>query len=215
MNTCKLAGIQVVGRWVAIVSLAGILSVTGCQRSEPTVGSTEQTGPESVAPEVAATEVAAAPDDTASPATVSVEETVAQPVADTTPDQDGQDEDAAPATFGPAAPSRASEYLALVGRWVRTDSPYRIEIRAVGRDGRMEAAYFNPNQINVSRAVARNESGELQVFVELRDVNYPGATYTLAYRPEKDLLQGVYYQPAMKQSFNVSFARQQTGGPPR
>ena len=61
------------------------------------------------------------------------------------------------------------------------------------------------------RAVARNESGELQVFVELRDANYPGHTYTLAYHRGKDVLQGVYYQPAMQQSFDVSFARQQAG----
>ena len=107
--------------------------------------------------------------------------------------------------------SRADAYLPLVGRWVRTDSPYVIEIRAVGGDGQLEAAYFNPRPINVSRALAGKESGELRVFVELRDVNYPGATYTLAYNRAQDLLQGVYFQPALGQSFNVSFARVQTG----
>jgi len=114
---------------------------------------------------------------------------------------------APPTTTSSATEPRAESYLPLVGRWVRTDSPYVIEIRGVGRDGNMEAAYFNPRPINVSRAMARRESGELQVFVELRDVNYPGATYNLAYNRSQDALQGIYFQPALGQGFDVSFAR--------
>jgi hypothetical protein len=33
-----------------------------------------------------------------------------------------------------------------------------------------------------------------QVVVELRDVNYPGSTYTLTYDPGTDRLTGTYYQ---------------------
>ena len=45
------------------------------------------------------------------------------------------------------------------------------------------------------------------MFIELRDVNYPGATYNLTYNPKRDQLRGVYYQPAVRQSFDVVFIR--------
>ena len=105
------------------------------------------------------------------------------------------------------AEDRPEDYLPLVGRWVRTDSPYVIEIRGVGRDGSLEAAYFNPRPIRVSRAEAQRDSDTLQVFVELRDVNYPGSTYTLVYNRAQDLLQGIYFQAVEGQRFDVSFAR--------
>ena len=47
----------------------------------------------------------------------------------------------------------------------------------------------------------------MKVFVELRDVNYPGSTYTLAYDPAADQLRGVYFQALERQSFDVSFVR--------
>src|SRR5690349_10593320 len=33
-----------------------------------------------------------------------------------------------------------------------------------------------------------------KVFVELRDVNYPGSIYTLTYEASSDQLKGIYYQ---------------------
>jgi hypothetical protein len=42
---------------------------------------------------------------------------------------------------------------------------------------------------------------------ELRDLNYPGATYNLTYDPGSDQLRGVYFQPALNQSFDVAFVR--------
>jgi hypothetical protein len=101
----------------------------------------------------------------------------------------------------------SSDLQPVVGRWVRMDSPYVIEIQSAGDDGTLEASYYNPRPINVARAEARRKSGELLVFVELRDVNYPGCTYTLAYDPAQDRLQGVYFQAAMGQHFDVVFAR--------
>ena len=71
----------------------------------------------------------------------------------------------------------------------------------------MVAAYFNPQPINVSRAEASQEGEATKVFIELRDVNYPGATYTLTYDPAGDQLKGVYFQPALHQSFDVVFVR--------
>jgi len=52
--------------------------------------------------------------------------------------------------------------------------------------GKLKAAYFNPRPINVAKAEWRSMAGRIQIFVELRDVNYPGSTYTLIYDPEKD-----------------------------
>jgi hypothetical protein len=95
----------------------------------------------------------------------------------------------------------------LKGRWVRPDGGYVIDIRNVEASGKMDAGYFNPRRINVSQAEASREGDAIKVFIELRDVNYPGATYNLAYDPEKDQLRGVYYQPALQQSFDVVFIR--------
>ena len=39
----------------------------------------------------------------------------------------------------------------LIGRWLRPDGGYIIEIRSVSADGRMDAAYLNPRSINVAR----------------------------------------------------------------
>jgi hypothetical protein len=95
----------------------------------------------------------------------------------------------------------------LKGRWLRPDGGYIIQIKNVDGSGRMEAGYFNPRPINISKAEAKRESGKIKVFVELRDAGYPGSTYTLAYDPKEDVLRGVYYQAAMKQSFDVYFTR--------
>jgi hypothetical protein len=95
----------------------------------------------------------------------------------------------------------------LKGRWLRPDGGYIIQIKNVDGSGRIEAGYFNPRPINVAKAQATGEKGKLKVFIELRDVGYPGSTYTLTYDSKDDVLRGVYYQAAMKQSFDVYFTR--------
>ncbi len=101
----------------------------------------------------------------------------------------------------------ADNFQTLVGRWIRPDGGYIIEIRNVDSSGLLEAAYFNPRPIHVSQARLNLVNNEPQVFIELRDAGYPGATYTLAYRPEQDMMAGLYYQPAAGQSFEVIFVR--------
>ena len=95
----------------------------------------------------------------------------------------------------------------LKGRWLRPDGGYVIDIRNVDASGKLDVGYFNPRPINVSQAEASREGDTTKVFIELRDVNYPGATYNLTYDPESDQLRGVYYQPAVRQSFDVVFIR--------
>jgi hypothetical protein len=49
--------------------------------------------------------------------------------------------------------------------------------------------------------------GNLGVFVELRDVNYPGSTYTLTYQPATDRLAGTYFHAVSGQNMDVEFSR--------
>ena len=97
----------------------------------------------------------------------------------------------------------------LKGKWLRPDGGYVIDVRTVEDGGHMDVAYFNPQPITVSKAAATQEGGTTTVFVELRDVQYPGSTYTLTYDPARDQLQGVYYQAALQQRFAVVFVRLQ------
>jgi len=95
----------------------------------------------------------------------------------------------------------------LVGRWVRPDGGYVLDVREVRKDGSLKAAYFNPRPINVAKAEWRQKDGTLTVFVELRDVNYPGSTYTMQYDPASDRLKGAYFQAVEKQTFAIEFVR--------
>jgi hypothetical protein len=96
----------------------------------------------------------------------------------------------------------------LIGRWLRPDGGYIIEIRGIEADGRMDAAYLNPRPINVARAEASWKKGRQEVFIELQDTGYPGSTYTLDYNPAQDAFTGVYFQATLKQAFEVVFVRQ-------
>jgi hypothetical protein len=111
-----------------------------------------------------------------------------------------------PAGSANLLPNQISEHL-LRGRWLRPDGGYVIEIGSVQPEGRLEAAYFNPRPIGVSRADWHRSNDELHVFVELRDANYPGATYKLRYLPTMDQLVGDYFQPLHQQTFRVHFLR--------
>ena len=99
------------------------------------------------------------------------------------------------------------DFQKLVGRWLRSEGGYVIDVRSIDASGRLDAAYLNPRPIHVARAEATLDGSVMKVFLELRDVNYPGSTYTLTYDPERDQLDGVYYQAVEQQHFQVSFTR--------
>lgn len=103
----------------------------------------------------------------------------------------------------------AEQIDTIVGRWRRTDGGYVIDIRGIDAAGNLKVAYFNPRPINVSQAQVVQSQGGLHIFVELRDTGYPGATYRLDYDSEKDVLTGLYHQPAVNQTFDVIFVRAQ------
>jgi hypothetical protein len=108
----------------------------------------------------------------------------------------------------PASATAANAAFAkLPGKWLRPDGGYILEIRSVAPDGNMDAGYFNPKSIHVAKAEASQTGGSVKVFIELRDVNYPGSTYTLTYDPTKDQFTGDYFQAALKQTFDVVFTR--------
>ena len=108
---------------------------------------------------------------------------------------------------GPAAAEPRSEFQKLSGRWRRPDGGYLLAINSIADNGAMDAAYFNPNPIHVGNAVASRDGNVTKLFVELRDVNYPGSTYSLSYDPAGDRLQGTYYQAVEQQRFEVVFER--------
>jgi hypothetical protein len=103
------------------------------------------------------------------------------------------------------------DFTALKGRWVRTDGGYVIEIQSVGAGGRMQAAYYNPKPINVSRAEAIRSGAATTVFIELRAPGYPGSTYSLIHDPKSDELKGIYHQAVLQQDFEVVFVRSKAG----
>ncbi len=111
------------------------------------------------------------------------------------------------APSGTAVPNAKPGMQQLIGRWLRPDGGYVLEISGVTSNGTLQAAYFNPRSIHVARAEASQVENTTRVFVELRDVNYPGSTYTLAYEPASDQLRGIYYQAVERQQFEVYFER--------
>jgi hypothetical protein len=102
----------------------------------------------------------------------------------------------------------ADELKPLVGRWLRPDGGYILEIRSFETDGKLEAYYFNPRSINVHQARVFRDNASLKLLVELRDAGYPGSTYALFYKPDKDILVGYYYQAGRQQYFEVLFVRE-------
>jgi hypothetical protein len=95
----------------------------------------------------------------------------------------------------------------LKGRWLRPDGGYVLTIKSVDANGKMDATYHNPNPISVSRAEATWEDSAIKVFVELWGKGYPGSTYKLAYDPKSNELKGIYFQAALRQSFEVVFVK--------
>lgn len=101
----------------------------------------------------------------------------------------------------------STSYQKLSGKWVRPDGGYILEIRRVAPNGTLDAAYLNPLPINIAKAEASQAGADLKVFIELRDVNYPGSTYTLTYDPGKDQLTGAYFQAVARETYEVAFVR--------
>jgi hypothetical protein len=71
----------------------------------------------------------------------------------------------------------------------------------------MTAEYFNPGPIHVGKSEWRIKDDILQIYVELKDENYPGSLYQLTYDKKADVLYGTYYQAVAKETYEVGFNR--------
>lgn len=111
------------------------------------------------------------------------------------------------AGFTTAVAAAPESLRKIYGRWVRDDGGYVLEIRNGAAGGVLEASYFNPKSIRVSRAAWYEGGGHMQILIELNDVGYPGSTYVLRHDPATDRLVGQYTQPALKQTFQIEFSR--------
>jgi hypothetical protein len=107
----------------------------------------------------------------------------------------------------PITSERTSEFQRFTGRWQRQDGGYVLEIKSIATNGSMDAAYFNPKSIHIGKAEVSRDGDATKVFIELRDVNYPGSTYSLTYDAESDQLKGIYYQAVEGLRIPVAFAR--------
>lgn len=106
-----------------------------------------------------------------------------------------------------AAPTTPAPIQRILGRWARSDGDYTLAILGGDTGGILQARYFNPKPINVSRAAWIEAGGRLQILVELNDVGYPGATYTVYHDTATDRLVGQYKQPAQQQTYDIEFTR--------
>jgi len=106
-----------------------------------------------------------------------------------------------------ATPAVPGTVRATFGRWHREDGGYVLEIRDATPQGSLEAQYFNPKPIRVSRAAWREGGGRAQLLVELNDVGYAGSTYILFHDPTTDRLIGEYTQPTQQQTYSIEFVR--------
>lgn len=103
--------------------------------------------------------------------------------------------------------SNTDRFQELLGRWLRPDGGYILDVSKVESDGRATVQYFNPRPINVANARAVWEGTQLRLFVELRDTGYPGSTYVLTYQPSQKQLVGEYFQAALNETYQVAFVR--------
>jgi hypothetical protein len=109
-----------------------------------------------------------------------------------------------------AAQSTTGVYVKrLTGRWVRPDGGYVLVLGDIKKDGGLKASYFNPRPINVSRSELRRTKDGMIIYVELRDVNYPGSNYKLRYDPASDRMKGNYFQAVERETYEVEFVRLQ------
>jgi hypothetical protein len=104
-------------------------------------------------------------------------------------------------------PRKLADSSKLIGDWIRTDAPYEIKISEISGNGVMKVGYFNPRSINVSKASWSPANGAINIYIELRDVNYPGSNYNLTYFQGNDTLVGKYFQAVEGVTYDVGFSR--------
>ena len=59
----------------------------------------------------------------------------------------------------------------------------------------------------MAKAYAKSVAGTTEIFIELRDENYPGSQYRLKYDAATDWLEGTYFQAVEQETYAVYFTR--------
>ena len=136
-------------------------------------------------------------------ATHSQPQPVSATPADAPADESPQNRENPPRDVRATSPA----FTKLIGKWMRADGGYIVDIKNVDERGALDAAYLNPRPIHVAKAEAFRDGAATKVFIELRDVNYPGSSYELTYDPQSDQLTGIYFQAVQQQRFEVVFDR--------
>jgi hypothetical protein len=122
---------------------------------------------------------------------------------------DGSAQGPAPQAMPQATPAKEGklDFGILQGNWVRPDGGYRIAIKSVAADGKLEAMYFNPDALPFAKALASRDGATLHASFELQAGGYAGSSYELAYDPVSDRLKGTYHQAVQGRSYEILFVR--------
>jgi len=100
----------------------------------------------------------------------------------------------------PTKQTQVQTHLSAPGRaLVRPDGGYILELREIKKDGSLNGSLLQSRPIKVFSAKWSRKGETINLFVELRDVNYPGSKYNLQYDPKSGYLKGTYFQAVEKQ----------------
>lgn len=94
----------------------------------------------------------------------------------------------------------------IIGRWLRPDGNYVIQINSIDKDNHIDAQYFNPKPIKIARAELMPDNN-FRIFIEFDDEGYKGSSYDLVYDPTNDVLSGKYFQATYGQTYQIGFVR--------
>jgi hypothetical protein len=95
----------------------------------------------------------------------------------------------------------------ILGRWLRPDGNYVIQINSIDSEKQIDAQYFNPRPIKIARAELIPAGSNLRIFIEFDDEGYKGSSYDLIYDPAQDALSGKYFQATYGQTYQIAFVR--------
>ena len=94
----------------------------------------------------------------------------------------------------------------ILGRWLRPDGNYVIQINSIDSKNQIDAQYFNPRPIKIARAELI-PGDNFRIFIEFDDEGYKGSSYDLIYDPAQDALSGKYFQATYGQTYQIGFVR--------
>jgi hypothetical protein len=94
----------------------------------------------------------------------------------------------------------------LIGKWLRNDGVYSLEIKSVNENGTLDIAYFNPNSIELGRTEWMMYKGKLHVLVELKGP-YILSNYQLVYDEETKRLVGTFFQAIEQETYSIYFEK--------